>query len=428
MRRALAIAAGVVLAVAPAVPAAAIPGLPRLPGPPSAPEYWFSSWHIPALWARGIRGQGVTIAEIDTGVNAKLPELRGRILSGHDFGAPGNGQVDRQRSPFGHGTAMASIMVAGSGVLGIEGIAPGAKILPIAVPLTGTTTAAEPDRVPQAIRYAADQHADIISMSLGGARTPGVERQPCSDDEQAAIYYALRKGALVIASVGNTGPTRNVIEDPGVCLGVLAVGAVDATDTVATFSSRQPYLTLDAPGVDIPSLGRIPGQAYAGSGTSQATALASAAAALVWSAHPDLGARGVAARMIATLDDHRAAPDPAYGYGVLDTYRAVTAHVPADAPDPVFAAVAPFMARVDALGARLPKPPPAARAPLRSAGRFAVRPVPSLTAQIRLGIALAAAGAAALAVLAVVGVRSRRRTAAARAGADAEPRAVVPPG
>jgi subtilisin family serine protease len=387
------------------------------PGPGNAPEYWFDSWRIPSLWAAGARGQGVTIAEIDTGVNAALPELRGRILPGTDLGVGGNGQVDREIDDFGHGTAMASIMVARPGLLGITGMAPGARILPIAVPLDGTTDAGRPDRLAQAIRYAAGHHAQIISMSLGGKRSPHIDAQPCSTDEQQAIYYALRKGALVLASVGNTGPIKNTVEDPGVCLGVISVGAVDSSGTVAGFSARQPYLTMVAPGVGVPSLGRVAGQAFKGNGTSQATAIASAAAALVWSRYPDLSARGVATRLIATLDRHRTTPSRAYGYGVLDAYRAVTGTVPADAPNPVFDAVAPFLDRAPALRKALPRPAKPAAAGSGPTGSYAVGSVPRpATAQELAGIALAAAGLAALLALVLIGLRARRRAAATGSG------------
>jgi subtilisin family serine protease len=362
------------------------------PGPSDAPEYWFDTWHVPALWQSGARGQGITIAEIDTGVNAKLPELRGRVLAGADLGASGNGQIDRQVDTFGHGTAMASIMVARPGVLGITGLAPAARVLPIAVPLGGTTTEERPDEVPQAIRYAAAHGAQIISMSLGGNRSPRRDTEPCPADEQAAIFDALRKGTLVIASVGNTGPTRNTIEDPGVCLGVISVGAVDGGGQVANFSGREPYLTLVAPGVNVPSLGRIAGQAFAGEGTSQAAAITSAVAALVWSAHPKLDAAGVAARLISTLDDAQDPPSPAYGYGVLDAYRAVTADIPADAPNPVYDAVRPFLDRAAALRRPAPAAPPAAGTHPVPVGAYDVGSRPWLTTQLGMGIGLAAAG------------------------------------
>jgi subtilisin family serine protease len=270
-------------------------------------------------------------------------------------------------------------------------------VLPIAVPLGGTTTENEPDEVPAAIRYAADHGAQIISMSLGGKRQRGVDAAACPDEEQTAIYHALRKGALVIASVGNTGPTENTVEDPGVCLGVISVGATDASDQVASFSAREPYLTLVAPGVNIPTLGRIAGQAFSGEGTSQSTALTSATAALVWSAHPDLDARGVATRLLNTLDHPRTRADPAYGFGELNAYRAVTEQVAAGAPNPVFDAVEPFLGRLAALNRAAPSAPPPAATGSGSTGRYAVGSLPWLTPQVALGIALAGAGLVLLA-------------------------------
>ncbi len=403
-RRAVAVLVALLAAAALAAgPAAATPG------PPDAPEYWFDSWQVQSLWDSGADGHGVTIAEIDTGVNAALPALRGRVLSGTDLGIKGNGQIDREVDAFGHGTAMASIMVARPGLLDITGLAPGARILPIAVPLSGTTDSERPDRLSDAIRYAVDHHAKVISMSLGGRRSPHTDPQPCSTDEQEAVFYALSKGSLVIASVGNTGPTKNIVEDPAVCLGVISVGAVDASGTVADFSSREPFLTLVAPGVSIPSLSRVSGEAYSGDGTSQATAITSAAAALVWSKYPSLDPRGVATRLIATLDDRRRTPSSAYGYGRLDAYRAVTADVAVDSPNPVFDAAAPFMARADALAAAAPAAPRPAAKPVASTGSYVVGSAPRLTREVRVGIGLAVGGLLALLLLLVIGWRGRRR-------------------
>jgi subtilisin family serine protease len=291
--------AAVVLTICSATPAAAVPG------PPSAPEYWFLSWQVPRLWALGARGQGVTIAEIDTGVTAALPQLSGRVLPGRDFGRPGNGQIDRSTSPFGHGTAMASIMVGRRGPLGITGLAPAAKVLPVAVPLDGTTDASSNDHLPRAIRWAVDHGAKIITMSLGGAQHSSGDTDACPDPEQKAVYYALAHGVAIFAAGGNRGQIDNAVEEPGVCLGVVSVGAVDRSGRVAAFSSRHRYLTMTAPGVNIPSLGREAGAAFAGDGTSQATALTAAAAALVWSRYPRLPAQRVVARLLATLGGHR---------------------------------------------------------------------------------------------------------------------------
>lgn len=397
--------AGLLLVLAP--PAAATPG------PTSAPEYWFDDWHVQSLWDQGIRGQGVVIAEIDTGVNAALPELSGRVLRGKDFGRPGDGRVDREKSAFGHGTAMASIMVGRTGLLGITGLAPEAKVLPIAVPLNGTTDEGQPDHLPDAIRYAADHGAQVISMSVGGRQTPHGNASPCPSDEQDAVFHALRKGSIVLASVGNTGPSRNVVEEPGACLGVVSVGAVDRAGVVADFSTRQPYLTLTAPGVNVPSLGRVAGQGFAGDGTSQATAIASAAAALVLSAHPDLTGERLVARLLATLDARRPRPSPEYGYGRLDAYRAVTARVPAAAPNPVYRAAVPFQRRDRAFLA--PVPPPgrlATHPPVPDRTTVPVQAVSGVDGRVVLGAVLAGAGLLALVPLLLGARRSRLRRSA----------------
>ncbi len=393
-----------------AAPAAATPG------PPNAPEYWFDSWHIEDLWAQGLRGQGITIAEIDTGVNAQLPALAGRIRAGTDLGAGGDGRTDRDLNAFGHGTAMASIMVARPGLLGITGIAPDARILPIAVPLRGTSDAGKPDHLSDAIRYAADHGARIINMSLGGLRDPKSDASPCPDAEQQAVYYAMAKGAVVVASVGNTGPRRNVVEDPAACLGVVSVGATDAAGGVASFSAREPYLTLVAPGVSVPSLGRFAGDAFSGDGTSQATAIVSAALAVAWSADRSVSATRMVARMLATLDLHRSTPSSTNGYGLLDLYRLVTTAVPADAPNPVYTLAEPFRRRDDALRFVSPThPPPAATAPARADGTYAVGGHTRVTGDVVRGGVLAAVGLLGLLVLTPVGIRRNRARRRGRA-------------
>ncbi len=382
------------------------------PGPQDAPEYWFDSWHIDQLWQSGARGQGITIAEVDTGVNASLPELAAQVVPGKDFGPGGDGRVDREVSEFGHGTAMASIMVGHQGLLGITGLAPDAKLLPIAVPLRGTTGATPNDRLPEAIRWAADHGGKVISMSLGGVRDPAEVSLPCPSDEQSAVYYALGKGAVLLAAAGNHGPGADAVEEPGVCLGVVSVGAVDEAGSVAEFSSRHRYLTLTAPGVNIPSLGRRPGSAYSGDGTSQATAIASAVVALAWSKYPKLTGPQIMTRVIATLDRHSTQRDPGYGFGIIDAYRAVTGVVAANAPNPVSAAADPFLARerafVHAAAAAVPAPAALTR---RSTGRFSIGRAPRLfVPRVVGGIAVAAAGLLGLlALVAVAGVRGRRR-------------------
>jgi subtilisin family serine protease len=386
------------------------PAAVATPGDPYAPEYYFDTWHVPSLWQVGARGQGITIAEIDTGVDANLPEFRGRVLSGIDLGRfGGDGRVDRDKDSYGHGTAMASIMVGRPGQFRIQGIAPGAELLPVAIPLGGTTDATDNDHLARAIRYAAAHGAKIISMSLGGVRRPSRDPVACPDNEQQAIFYALRKGAVLFAAAGNRGDQDDAVEEPGVCLGVVSVGAVDSHGTVAPFSSRENYLTLTAPGVGIASIGHD-GAPYSGAGTSQATAVASAAAALVWSKYPQLTGSQLIGRLLATADPAGAGHSTAYGYGTVDPYTAVTTAVPLDAPDPVYANARPFMLRADAPAAQAVRPPAPIARDSRPPGSFSVGAAPRLSApRVLLGSIVAGAGLLVLLVLLFVGLVARRR-------------------
>jgi subtilisin family serine protease len=403
VKRLLAALAVALLALAPNAVAA--------PGPADAPEFYFDDWNVPQLWAAGARGDGITIAEIDTGVDADIGVFAGQLRPGKDFGSlGGDGRIDRDKDSYGHGTSMASIMVGKPGQLGIQGLAPGATLLPVAIPLSGTTDAASDDKLAEAIRWSADHGAKIISMSLGGVRKATSNTSACPEDEQQAIFHAISKGVIVFASSGNRGDQDNAVEEPGVCLGVVSVGATDRAGTVAPFSSRHSYLTLTAPGVNIPSIGHD-GSPYAGNGTSQATAIASAAAALVWSKYPKLTASQVLARLLATLDGRRATADPAYGYGTINPERAVTAAVPASAPDPVFALARPFLLHSAAAAkATTPTPPkPMARAD-NPPGAFSVGAAPRLLVpRVLAGLAVAAGGLVLLLVLLVTGLLGRRR-------------------
>ncbi len=376
-----------VLAVAGAVAAAGL--LPAradaAPGPVGAPQWWFDSWQVSSLWAAGADGRGITIAVIDTGVQADIPQLQGKVLAGADFiGNGSDGRTDFDSDEFSHGTAMASLIVAADGYGHIEGLAPAAKILPIAVPLKGVVRKGTPvaNATAKAIDYAADHGARIISMSLGGPRYENRDPEPCPASIQDAVLHALSKGALVVAASGNSGDSGSPVEEPGVCLGVVSVGAVDAQLEVADFSSRHAYLSVTAPGDGIATLTRYPDTAYLGSGTSQATALAAAALALIWSRYPHESARQVLTRLLATVSDSGPkGRDPQYGLGVIDP-RAAIAASPAVAAgkNVVLDGAAPLLARSRAL-VRAPAAAPAAKPgrPDASLGNYRVgsRPVRS---------------------------------------------------
>ncbi|MFJ2597974.1 type VII secretion-associated serine protease mycosin [Streptomyces erythrochromogenes] len=242
-------------------------------------------WHLDAMKADEIwkitKGQGIIVAVIDTGVN-QIPELEGQVLPGKAFPAT-DAEVGRDNDYFGHGTSMAA-MIGATGKHpsgdGSYGLAPGVRILPIRVP-DQFEDAATPNLV-AAIRFAAESEAKVINISQGLAGKPEDDRARAE-----AVQYAISKGKLIFAAAGNTGDATNLIEYPAATPGVVGVAAVDANGEPTKESQHGPQIDLAAPGVDIVSACKGKTGLCKTHGTSDASALASASAALLWSAHPD---------------------------------------------------------------------------------------------------------------------------------------------
>ncbi|MFE2851663.1 type VII secretion-associated serine protease mycosin [Streptomyces lavendulae] len=237
-------------------------------------------WHLDAMKADEIwktaTGKGVTVAVIDSGV-ARVSELEGQVLPGKNLATAQEG--DERTDYDNHGTTMAAL-IAGTGKHpsgdGAFGLAPGAKILPIRVPIENDQT--NPGWT-QAIRYAADSDAKVINISMATDQD-----DPARID---AVKYALSKGKLIFAGVGNDGETLNNLKYPAATPGVVGVAGIGPDGGATKESEHGPQVDLSAPGVDIygACLGKT--EVCVGHGTSNASALASASAALLWSAHPD---------------------------------------------------------------------------------------------------------------------------------------------
>ncbi|MFB6564306.1 type VII secretion-associated serine protease mycosin [Streptomyces sp. NPDC056400] len=238
-------------------------------------------WHLDAMKADDIwkvsTGKGVTVAIIDDGVK-EIPELKGQIVPGADLVSQGG---DGRNDNSGHGTGIAA-MIAATGKHpsgdGGFGLAPGVKILPIRV---NNAELATPSWA-AAIRFAAESDAKVINISLGIGGTPETDRARAE-----AVKYAISKGKLVFAAVGNSGDAGNEVEYPGATPGVVGVGATDANGKATAESQHGPQVDLAAPGVDIFTACSGKTGLCKTHGTSDASALASASAALIWSAHPD---------------------------------------------------------------------------------------------------------------------------------------------
>ena len=297
------------------------PGCPPQPGiaAPASEPWAQQALRFSAVWNRS-RGSGVTVAIVDSGVDAN-PQFGGRVIPGPDLVAGTKPGIPPGADCVGHGTAVASI-IAAAPVPGVSftGVAPAARIL--SVKISGTDTF--PTSVaPQGIMDAVQFGADVINLSLA---TP--------DDVPAlrnAVEYALSHNVVVVAAAGNdlpqggTGPFY-----PAAYPGVLAVGAVGPGGALAAFSDRHTPVAVTAPGVNVTSAypGTFP-DAYAPvqNGTSFAAAFVSGVVALVRSAHPGLSAAQVVSRIEATA---RGAAGPGTGHGMVDPVRAVTAVLPAE--------------------------------------------------------------------------------------------------
>lgn len=284
------------------------------------------------------KGDGITVAVLDTGVDPTQPDLAGQVLEGTDL--VGMGAVQGDRAWARHGTAMAGIIAGhghGSfGLKGILGVAPEAKILPVRVILEEADPGRNKARdskggaLAEGIRWAADHGADVINLSLGDDSSAA--HHEAAEDE--AVQYALGKGVVVVASAGNGGKEGDRVSYPAAYPGVIAVTAVDKKNRKASFSTRSWYATVSAPGVGI-VIADPDRSYYEGWGTSAAAAFVSGAVALVRATHPDLSPAQIKKLLEDTASaSPRGGRDDSRGFGLVDPVAALQA---ADgmSPEPV---------------------------------------------------------------------------------------------
>lgn len=207
----------------------------------------------------------VTVAIVDTGVDYTHPDLEEKVVKGKDF-------IDNDDDPMDenmHGTHCAGIAAAltNNGV-GIAGMAPEVTILAERVlDANGSGTL---DSVAQGITHAADEGADVISLSLGSAQG--------ATTLEEAVNYAASKGSVVVAAAGNESTSSPSY--PAYYEAAIAVAATDSNDRIASFSNYGDWVDVAAPGVNI--LSTVPGGGYqTASGTSMATPLVAGQAALL---------------------------------------------------------------------------------------------------------------------------------------------------
>jgi membrane-anchored mycosin MYCP len=272
-------------------------------------------------------GKGVTVAVVDSGVDARNAHFKGALTAGRSF-VPG---VKPTTDAVGHGTAIAgqiaARLVRGSGVIGL---APASKILPVQVFYADDEQSRQqgvgprPDRIAAGIRYAADRGAKVINVSMSTPTSNSALR--------ASVEYATRKGSLVVASAGNRNVSENKTDGPRYPAAypqAVAVAAVDRGDYVGQGSIHGPHVDVAAPGTSILTTFKGAGDCVLEEeeeSTSFATAYVSAAAALLAERFPTEGPAGWKHRLEATASrEQRDRRDDSAGWGLIQPYEALTA-------------------------------------------------------------------------------------------------------
>jgi serine protease AprX len=329
-----------------------------------------------SAWARGITGRGVDVALIDSGV-VPVDGLRtpGKVVQGPDLSLESQ-QCDGTGSSctaspaqgldgYGHGTAMAGIiagrddaapatLAANSGKTDFLGVAPDARVVSVKVADAGGTS--DVSQVIAGIDWVVQNkdrgglHIRVLNLSFG---TDGVQDYQL-DPLTYAVEVAWRAGIVVVVSAGNAGSANGKLADPAYDPYVLAVGAVDdhgtgkaSDDVIPSWSSkgdgvRNPDVV--APGAGVVGLrdpggfldtrypdARVGSRFFRGSGTSQAAAVVSGAAALLLSAKPQLTNDQVKALLTGSAKHIPSADRMGQGHGLLDLGSALSAHVPSAA-------------------------------------------------------------------------------------------------
>jgi len=262
---------------------------------------------VPAAWQLS-SGAGVTVAVIDTGVEAGHPDLQGQLLPGYDFISDDADPDDDN----GHGTRMTGIVAAvRDNAEGISGVAPAARVLPVkALDAQGYGPYSA---VASGITWAVDQGAKVINLSLVGAAPSSIL--------QAAVDYAVAHDVVLVAASGNYGSEAPAY--PAASSGAVAVAAINESDGHPAFSNSGAWISVAAPGVDVVTTS-LDGDYASSTGTSPAAAMASGVFALLRAANPQMGRLEAISRVQnGAVNLGSSGWDPYFGWGRVDAYGAL---------------------------------------------------------------------------------------------------------
>ncbi len=255
-----------------------------------------NSWGVKHIGAgtvhdAGQTGAGINVAVIDTGIDYTHPDLQDNYAGGYDFVNSDSDPMDDNK----HGTHVAGIIAAEDNGSGVVGVAPQASLY--ALKVLDSSGSGYVSSIIQALDWCCENDIQIINMSLGTSSS--------AVGFQEAINRAYEKGIVIAAAAGNSGKasgTGDNVQYPARYSQVIAVGAVDSSNTRASYSSTGSTLEMAAPGVAVYSC--IPGKSYASlSGTSMASPHVAGTAALIMAANPGISNAAVRQLLQDTADD-----------------------------------------------------------------------------------------------------------------------------
>lgn len=314
----------------------------------ATPEPNVSLVNAPALWDRGFYGQGVVVANMDSGVDVSHPDLSTRWRGGSNSWFDPYGQHPATPVDLsGHGTWTMGIMLGGDAGGTTVGVAPGAQW--IAVKIFNDQGSSTATAIHQGFQWLLDPDGNpntadapqVVNNSWSYAN-PG-----CYLDFELDLQALRAAGILPVFAAGNGGPGNNTSYSPANNPSAFAVGAIDNNSQIYAYSSRGPstcggstgpFPEVVAPGVNIRTTDLLGGY-YTNSGTSFAAPHVAGGLALLLSAYPNLTAASQESALInSAVDLGAAGPDDTYGYGRLDLLAAfnwlATAPPPTPTPPP----------------------------------------------------------------------------------------------
>ena len=277
-----------------------------IPNDPKFPDAWhLQAMNLPDVWELS-RGDGITVAVLDTGVNSAHADLYGKLVSGWNIVSNNSDTSD----VFGHGTKVAGIIGAlMNNGLGVASIAPDALIMPVRI-TNSPDGWASISAIATGITWAADHGAQVANVSYEVTSSPSV---------RSAAEYMRGRGGLVVAAAGNSGTDLKLPDSSA----IISVAATTGSDARARWSNVGDYIDVAAPGTGIWTTNQTGGYS-AVTGTSFAAPVTAATLALIMAANSSLTADDVEDVLEnSAIDLGDSEWDPEFGNGRVDPLAAV---------------------------------------------------------------------------------------------------------